>query len=90
MLSSQRLHSYFLGHNLNQRNKNSNRINEGAKCGHSGPSIHAGPKAFAEMTGLGPGGKPQPHSDVPVCKYEVAESSSFSPPFFWHTLLHAV
>uniref|UniRef100_H2YNY9 Uncharacterized protein n=1 Tax=Ciona savignyi TaxID=51511 RepID=H2YNY9_CIOSA len=40
------------------------------KCGQSGPSIHAGPKAFAQMTGLGSDGKPHPHATVPHCKQD--------------------
>ena len=47
-----------------------NRSKEENKCAHTGPSIHAGPKAFAAMTGLGSDGKPHPHAEVPVCKYQ--------------------
>jgi len=56
----------FSGYN-HQKNNN-NRNTEGNKCGQSGPSIHAGPKAFAAMTGLDSEGKLRPHAAVPVCK----------------------
>ncbi|XP_078491637.1 ankyrin repeat and SAM domain-containing protein 3 [Ciona intestinalis] len=46
----------------NHKNGKSSKDNN---CGQSGPSIHAGPKAFAQMTGLGADGKPHPHSTVP-------------------------
>ena len=42
------------------------------KCNSSGgPSILAGPKAFAQMTGLGSDGRPHVNNNnnVPVCKF---------------------
>nr|CAB3221827.1 ankyrin repeat and SAM domain-containing protein 3 [Phallusia mammillata] len=44
---------------------NSKQKPGGNPCGRSGPSIHDGPMAFAQMTGLDPSGKPQPHAAVP-------------------------
>ncbi|XP_076815453.1 ankyrin repeat and SAM domain-containing protein 3-like [Clavelina lepadiformis] len=46
--------------------KTSGNQNTNNKCGQSGPSIHAGPKEFAQMTGIGPDGKPHPHANVPI------------------------
>ena len=43
------------------------------KCNLSFPSIHAGPKAFAQMTGLGADGRPNPqqanNTQLPLCEY---------------------
>jgi len=37
-------------------------------CAQSGPSIHDGPKAFAQMTGLGADGIPHPNGALPLCE----------------------
>uniref|UniRef100_H2XSN5 SAM domain-containing protein n=1 Tax=Ciona intestinalis TaxID=7719 RepID=H2XSN5_CIOIN len=52
----------ILNRYVNHKNGKSSKDNN---CGQSGPRIHAGPKAFAQMTGLGADGKPHPHSTVP-------------------------
>ncbi|XP_077966277.1 ankyrin repeat and SAM domain-containing protein 3-like isoform X1 [Styela clava] len=45
-----------------QRQSNANNNNYSS----SGPSIHDGPKAFAQMTGLGADGKPKPSGEFPL------------------------
>uniref|UniRef100_H2XL57 SAM domain-containing protein n=1 Tax=Ciona intestinalis TaxID=7719 RepID=H2XL57_CIOIN len=58
---------------VNHKNGKSSKDNN---CGQSGPRIHAGPKAFAQMTGLGADGKPHPHSTVPHFLFNIFFCSS--------------
>uniref|UniRef100_F7B9E2 SAM domain-containing protein n=1 Tax=Ciona intestinalis TaxID=7719 RepID=F7B9E2_CIOIN len=76
---------------VNHKNGKSSKDNN---CGQSGPRIHAGPKAFAQMTGLGADGKPHPHSTVPhfcfyACYYiHKSRIASLQPNYsFWTSVL---
>lgn len=55
---------------------------ENDNYGSSGPSIHDGPKAFAQMTGLGADGKPKPTGILPLFLQESSPQQQIKKPTF--------